>query len=317
MGVQLGEIQGSASADIYNHWKRSNPVEAGQWLESSNLPEARKQQLRKSRKTMKPLSIHPANAAAAAIGFLVMAVLGWNLAGPPRPVALAKPQPGESITRHSPRPAKRSGPPEYVLQTMDAIRAAASPQDRMRAALALANTLPVSEFAAWLDGVWFSLPDGCEAVIFRKILNDRWQREDPEGFVLHDLKSGAYDCPFLLGPWLESDPQRVLRFFKAHPDPSLEMRALEKIAAHDPAPALGRLQELIAAGALIPHNHNAWGLFPVLARTSPAALEAMLDSMPSLPRRFAESALLGQRLKNSFPGEIRRLWARPDGWTLF
>ena len=33
---------------FYNHWKRSNPVEAGQWLESSNLPEERKQQLRQS-----------------------------------------------------------------------------------------------------------------------------------------------------------------------------------------------------------------------------------------------------------------------------
>ena len=259
---------------------------------------------------MKPLTLHP---AAEAIGFLVMAVLGWNLAGP---AAHAKPQPGESITRHSPRPrpAKRAGPPEHVLQMMNAMRAAALPEDRMRAALALANTLPVSEFAAWLDGGWFNLPDGCEAVIFRKLLNDRWQHEDPEGFALHGLKSGSHDVTFLLGSWPESDPQRVIGFFKEHPVPWLEMQALGKIAAQDPALVLGRLQELIAVGA---STNNVGLVFPALAKTSPAALEAMLDSMPSAWRNFAESALVGQRLKDSFPEEIRRLWDRPDGWRLF
>ena len=168
---------------------------------------------------MKPLSLHP---AAGAVGFLVMAALGWNLA---RPAAHAKLQPGASITRHSlrPHPAKRAGLPEHVLQTMNAIRAAALPEDRMRAAFALANTLPVSEFAAWIDCSWFNLPDGCEAAIFRKLLNDRWQREDPEGFALHGLKSGSFDFTFLLGSWLESDPQRVIGFFKEHPVPWVEM----------------------------------------------------------------------------------------------
>jgi len=71
---------------------------------------------------------------------------------------------------------------------------------------------------------------------------------------------------------------------------------------------------LIAAGASADH---VGGLFPALAKTSPVALEAMLDSMPSSWRNFAESALVGQRLKNAFPEEIRRLWDRPDGWSLF
>ena len=259
---------------------------------------------------MKPLTLHP---AAGAIGFLVMAALGWNLAGP---AEHAKPQSGESITRHSPRPrpAKRSGPPDHVLQTMNAIRAAASPEDRLRAALALASTLPVSEFAAWLDGGWFNLPDGCEAVIFRKLLTDRWQREDPEGFALHGLKSSSNDFTFLLGSWPESDPQRVIGFFKEHPVPWLEMQALGKIAAHHPALVLGRLQELIAAGASM---NNVGMVFPALAKNSPAALEAMLNSMPASWRNSAESALVGQRLKDSFPEEIRRLWDLPDGWSLF
>ena len=87
-----------------------------------------------------------------------------------------------------------------------------------------------------------------------------------------------------------------------------------KIAKHDPALVLGRLQELIAAGA---SANQVEGLIPALAKTSPAALEAMLDSMPSSWRNIAEAALVGQRLKNAFPKEIRRLWDRPDGWSLF
>ena len=40
------------------------------------------------------------------------------------------------------------------------IRGAASPEARMRATLDLANSLPPSEFAAWLDGGFFTLREG-------------------------------------------------------------------------------------------------------------------------------------------------------------
>ena len=46
----LGKSKDWLQRSFYNQWKRSNPVEAGQWLESSNLPEERKQQLRQSGK---------------------------------------------------------------------------------------------------------------------------------------------------------------------------------------------------------------------------------------------------------------------------
>ena len=46
----LGKSKDWHQQNFYNRWKRSNPVEAGQWLESSNLPEERKQPLRQSGK---------------------------------------------------------------------------------------------------------------------------------------------------------------------------------------------------------------------------------------------------------------------------
>jgi hypothetical protein len=58
-------------------------------------------------------------------------------------------------------------------------------------------------------------------------------------------------------------------------------------------------------------------VFGMLAEKDPALLEAALGELILPYRRYAEEALLSRRLATDFDGEIRKLWARPDGWLLF
>ena len=58
-------------------------------------------------------------------------------------------------------------------------------------------------------------------------------------------------------------------------------------------------------------------LFALLAEQDPAALEAALGEMIIPYRYYAKDALVGSRLTADFDWEIRKLWARPDGWRLF
>ena len=91
--------------------------------------------------------------------FLAMAIIGWNLTGALPPAAVDGDVGPRGMRRIRPQPVS-SGPDAAVRKSLDAIRAAGSPEERLRATLGFAGDLPPSEFAAWLDGGWFNLREG-------------------------------------------------------------------------------------------------------------------------------------------------------------
>ncbi|MEO0017239.1 MAG: hypothetical protein RLZZ522_522 [Verrucomicrobiota bacterium] len=268
---------------------------------------------------MTPAPTHFPAKAGGILGFLAMAAIGWNLAdgsGPAPSAAEVAPPAGKRSERPA-RPVRSTGPASIAGKRLDAIRRAASPDARMRATLDLANSLPPSEFAAWLDGGFFTLRDGAELTLFTKIIQERWLLEDPEGLILWSIKNESSQGRNLLATWAEKEPQRAIDFFKNHPDDNAEMQALASIANSHPALALRRLQEMAGAGISVKGAGNALSLLRRLAEKSPADLEILMDSLPSQMRSQAEAALSGPQLKASFATEIRVLWDRPDGWKIF
>ncbi|WP_345715586.1 hypothetical protein [Luteolibacter yonseiensis] len=198
------------------------------------------------------------------------------------------------------------------------IRAARTPEDRMRATMNLANTLPVDGFAAWIDGGRFSPRDGMDLMIFTNLLKERWQNEAPESFFLWAMKQDNGDDEKLRATWARSEPDRLLALFEKHHDDSLEIRVLSQIAEFHPDLALRRFQEMLAAGLSGEGSEYISDLVDQLSRSSPNALEAALDSLP-MDRgvRFeAESHLIGQKMLTSFTDEIDKLRERPDGLKL-
>ncbi len=257
--------------------------------------------------------------AGAILGFLTMVVIGWKLADQPAHPAASQP---EIATRSADRPTRsnrRGGAPEAVRQRMAALRAIASPDDRLRATMALARSLPVSEIPAWLDGRWFPAGEGFDLILFNKLLKERWQQEDPDGLLAWSFKNSPSQARDTLNAWAKTDPQRALAFLKEHPNREVEIQVLAEMAKTNPALALQALGELSAVGK----SDSGMGdyylreLVQQLAKSSPAALEAALASLPPKLRTQAETALIRGRMATSFATEIRKLWERPDGWKIF
>ena len=268
---------------------------------------------------MKSTPDHFPAKAGGVLGFLAMAVLGWNLAGAPAPTAKDTVT-AEAKTRKTDRDAHRRGPsgPNAVAgKKLDGIRSATTPEARLRATFDLANSIPPSEIAAWLNSGWFNIHGGAERLLFRNILLARWREADPESLLVWSFKNDASAGQLVIESWAKNEPQRVLDFFKSHPDETAELRALRTLAGDSPALALQRLQAMASEGISKTGMENSFSLLRQLAGKSSSALEAALDSLPPLLRSQAEAALCGQRLATSFSTEIRALWDRPDGWKIF
>lgn len=253
-----------------------------------------------------------------AIAFLIAATIGWNLGksrvSVPKSTTVTAESPGtERPTRH---PRKVAGPTGEAALRMAAIRASRDPSARMRATVDLANSIPLSEFAAWMDGGWFNIRGGAELTIFSNIFMERWKTEDPEGYAAWTFKKSPERAHELLSSWAETNPQRVLDFFKNHPNDTAEMRALSAVARKDPALALQRMQELLASGNLRSLSSYTGSLFNTLAEKSPAALEAALAILPGQIKIQAEAILIGKRMKDSLDVEFGKLLDHPDGLKL-
>lgn len=252
-------------------------------------------------------------------GFAAAAAIGWGLAGdsPALAPSVSEPPAASRKSDRPSRPPRLSSAAAAAGNRLAAVRGAANPEARMRATIDLANSLPVSEFGAWMEGGYFNLRGGAELTLFSKILMERWMKEDPEGLVVWSMKNETYQSQQILSEWSNKEPQRAIAFFKNHPNEVQEIRMLQDIANEHPDLALRRFQELATTGISNKTSSYASGLIWTLAEKSPAALAAALASMPPALQFQAEAALSGQRLKASFSKEIRALWELPTGWKIF
>lgn len=257
-------------------------------------------------------------APFGALAFLATAGIGWNLFMPAAPQAEENRTEGPE-TKQASRPGRtaRAVAAETAAMRMGSIRAARDPEARMLATLALADSLSPSDFAAWVDGGYFDLRGGPELMMFTKILMDRWRAEDPEGLLAWAEKNKNGAGAAVTEQWAAKDPQRLLAWFQSHRNDQAEISLLGQIAAHSPELALQRLREMTEAGMAGNAMRSSHALMKVLADKSPAALQAMLASLPADLKIHAESALGRKRLEASFSEGIRNLWDRADGWRIF
>lgn len=264
------------------------------------------------------MSAHPfpIKAAAVAVSF-AMAAIGWQLAAPSAPVETAVSPPVKSRGDRTERRPRISPAEEFAKQRMRSLRAADGREARMLATIALAESLAPAEFSDWLENGWFNLRGGPEFAIFTNILTKRWRAEEPEGYVAWVAKKGLAEADEIISDWLTKDPQRALAYFKTHPDDVAEMRMLAKLSTTSQDLALQRLREMAAARHPALKNGQAREWITALAEKAPAALAAMLDSLPTEIRRIAETQWATEGLKASFSEEIRKLWQRPDGWKIY
>ncbi len=255
--------------------------------------------------------------------FLAFAAAGWQMRGgkesSPDPAAAASPATVKASQR-GPRSAGKAGVPEDVRQRLAAIQAARSPVERLRATLALAHSLPVSEMERWYRGGWFDFHDDMDANLFYRITRARWLEEDPEGMMRFFLLRNNDKTHEMASLWAKRDPQAALAFLERLED-SAELRRIVTamggpLAAADPERAAAQVLRLHG----ILGGDNAWAvseLVAALAKNAPDLLERESAGWPAPLRDAAAKQLVRASLASDFAAGVAALRDEPDGKRRF
>ncbi|RYD49657.1 MAG: hypothetical protein EOP85_01205, partial [Verrucomicrobiaceae bacterium] len=117
------------------------------------------------------------------LGFLAMTAIGWAISQsipPPSPATRDLAITGKIDRKRS---AGSRSERDLAAAQVGAIRSKGSPEERLRSTIALANSIPASEFAVWTEGDRFDFREGPELSIFRMIIFERWIKEAPETLI--------------------------------------------------------------------------------------------------------------------------------------
>lgn len=264
----------------------------------------------------------PTLFGACSLLFLATAFAGWQIGGSGTDEnPEAAPASGHDAKRAL-RPTSgrsRFGTPPHASSAVSGIAAIKDPRERLRATIALVGSIPIEELSDWLEQRWFE-QRGFELTLFNKLAKERWQDEDPEGFLAWAAEEDSGSFQSLLASWSASDPQRVIDYYRNDPDAQTYqvVNSITEIARNDPQAALAGLRELRESGRVsedIQHYTN--DLFEELAKNSPELLKGSIDSLDDQLRSQAEAALFRQDLRNDFSSAVADMSERTDGWNLF
>lgn len=266
---------------------------------------------------MKLLPVH----LLAATCFAAFALAGWQAATPEKPASPSSANaPSAKASKRGPRTAGKSAMPEDVRQRLAAIHAARTPDERLRATLALAHSLPVSEMERWYQADWFDFHDNMDSNLFSRITRARWLAEDPEGLMTYFLRRNNDKTHEMAERWAKQDPHAALAFMQGVRNNNDIQRIAPSIAGPlaeaDPAAAAAevlRLQKLFGDG----QSHAVTELIAELARHAPHLLEAESAAWPAGIRKTAREALVVASLTKDFATGIATLRDAPDGKKRF
>ena len=236
-----------------------------------------------------------------AIGFLffVAAVTGWKLAGSgisPSETSISPSNARSSSGRV--RHAAHSGPPAWARENLASIQQAASPLERMRATLALANSVPLSEIPKWLDGGWFHPGEGFDSTFFAELLLSRWEQADPLAMAQWQMRKKPHEAQAILMRFAQTDPEKVIALLKERPSGWIEIEVLAEMTRFHPELALDRFMELASGGmGMGAEETNASSFLDAMACNNPAMLEAQLNQLPAFWK--AAASLRNKRRKSA------------------
>jgi hypothetical protein len=266
---------------------------------------------------MRPSPIH----LLAATCFAAFALAGWQAATPEKPATSgASETTSGKASQRGPRTAGKSAMPEDVRQRLAAIHAARTPDERLRATLALAHSLPVSEMERWYQADWFDFHDNMDSNLFFRITRARWLAEDPEGLMSYFLRRDNDKTHETAARWARQDPHAALAFMEGVKNTGdlqkLASAMAGPLAEADPALAIAQvlhLQKLLG-------ENQSWAISEMiaeLAKNSPALLESESATWPAALQNLAATGLTKAALQKDFVRGAAALGSRPDGKKRF
>lgn len=216
------------------------------------------------------------------------ALAGWQTraAKAPAPATSATPAAGTKHADRKGRQLTRAAVPAEVAARLAPILNAPNPTERLRATIALARSLPVSELEKWYDAEWFTLSGGMEENLFYRITRARWLEEEPAGLMKHCLRNSNDQTYVLATEWGRTDPAGALAFLTGLKDPA-------------------------------DRNRIASALSGGIAETDPDLLERESAFWPATLRKEALNSISQAALKKDFAAGIAALRDAPDGMERF
>jgi hypothetical protein len=206
--------------------------------------------------------------------------------------------------------------PADIAARLAPIHAADSPEERLRAVIHLAQTIPVAELHRWYDAKWLKLQDGGDLNVFYEITRNRWLAEDPTGVLELALAKNWDNFHELSNRWARSDPDRALTYLQSIKNPAdrnrFELSMISTLAASRPTEAL----ELVKLSAPPTYTDHLWEtVLPAFANHHPELLKTM--DLPPGYREISRGLLIRNRLEKDFSGELGRLITSPTGLADF
>jgi hypothetical protein len=266
---------------------------------------------------MRPSPIH----LLAATCFAAFALAGWQAATPEKPAPSgASETTSAKASQRGPRTAGKSAMPEDVRQRLAAIHAARTPDERLRATLALARSLPVSELERWYQADWFDFHDNMDSNLFFRITRARWLAEDPEGLMTYFLRRNNDKTHETAARWARQDPHAALAFMDRVKNTGdlqkLAYAIAGPLAAADPASAAAqvlKLQKIFGEN----NSYAVSELISALAKSAPAILESESAGWPAALQKVAATGLTKAALQRDFVSGASALGSEPDGKKRF
>ncbi|YCM42278.1 hypothetical protein V2O64_13280 [Verrucomicrobiaceae bacterium 227] len=244
--------------------------------------------------------------------FVVPALVLWTLT--PRSSPTGEEDGANSLPTKSDRAsqsASRFSPSMPGQDRMQAIRSASSEPDRIRAAIALARSLPITEAKRWLDEGLFSQREGFALTIFTQILKQRWGQGDPEGFLVWQLSNGEAPSKEELALLAESNPDLIGATLAGIGNKWQKTLGFAHLAEVRPDLALAELQKT---------DRPAYAymdvIFRAMAKGDLAFLQESLVNLPPDIHKHARKAVFQQLLQDDFAGNLDLFFDEPDGQAL-
>ncbi len=221
-----------------------------------------------------------------------------------------------------PEPMRSEVPalPEHVKQAIAPVLGARSEEDRQRAAVHLARSVPVSEMADWLDGRWYPFPAGLDAWVFDRIIRQRWLAQDPAGLASQCVFRNTGDLDAIIRLWAKRDPEGVIAWLW-----QIEASNQLNHLAYTTFDGIVRQKPLLAL-AQAPVIHERLGesssmwladLLVTIARDHPQDVIQHQSAWPASLRAVAQRALNVAPATDDFPAIIERMKNEPNGLDQF
>jgi hypothetical protein len=244
--------------------------------------------------------------ATGLLAFSAAAIVGWS-AGSDSSTSNSPSEDGTTrATQLSERKASNTG--------MRNLRALGGEQDRMRASIEMARTLPSSEIRQWLDSGKFNLRRGYALTLFQKIAFERWSQEEPVDFITWVGENQSSDYGAHLANILKNHPEALQEALSSITEPHKKGHLLWSISRKNPALALAEIQKMMPLPAQ--ELSSLQGCFGVLVKDHYADLEAIKEQLTGNSRTQLEKVLIGHRIKDNFDEIFDSLLDRPDAYKL-